>query len=67
MPTNANQPEQLITKEELASRLSMTPDAIKNLVYRRVIPVLRLGHRTIRFRWSEVEAAINRYHQAEIS
>lgn len=67
MATNTAQPEQLITKEELAKRLSMTVDGIKNLVYRRVIPVLRLGHRTIRFRWSEVEVAIERYRQDEIS
>jgi predicted DNA-binding transcriptional regulator AlpA len=62
-----NEPERLITKEELAKQLSMTPAGIKNLVYQRAIPVLRLGHRTIRFRWSEVETAIERYRQAEIS
>ena len=67
MATNTTQSEQLITKEELAQRLNLSVDGVKNLVYRRAIPVLRLGHRTIRFRWSEVEAAIERYRQDEIS
>src|ERR1700676_4817511 len=57
MATNATQPEESITKEQLAKRLSLSVADVKNLVYRRVILVLRLGHRTIRFRGSEVELA----------
>jgi excisionase family DNA binding protein len=67
MASNATQPEELITKEQLAKRLNLTVAGVKNLIQRRAIPVLRLGHRTIRFRWSEVEVAIERYRQAEVS
>ena len=63
MTTNA---EQLIAKEELSKRLNLSAAGVMNLVHRRAIPFIRLGHRTIRFRWSEVETAIERYRQ-EIS
>lgn len=64
MKTNTNQP--LISKSEVASRLGLTPAGVKNLVLRRAIPSIRLGHRTVRFRWSEVETAVNRYRQREV-
>lgn len=61
-----NPPEAFITKEAVAKRLGLTPAGVKSLLARRVIPVYRLGHRTIRFRWSEVEEAIARFRQTEI-
>lgn len=63
---SSNLSEPLITKAEVARRLGLPEIGVKNLVRRRVIPVIRLGHRTVRFRWSEVEAAVDRYRQREI-
>lgn len=63
---NPNATEPLITKSEVALRLGLTEGGVKQLLLRRVIPVIRLGHRTIRFRWSEVVAAVDRYRQNEV-
>jgi excisionase family DNA binding protein len=63
----ANETEPLIDIKEVAVRLGLKVRQVRTLVYRKVIPVLRLGHRTLRFRWSEVEQAVNRYRQKEIS
>ena len=59
--------EGLVTKHEVAKRLSLTARGVESLVSRRVIPALKISRRCVRFRWSEVEAAIERYQQKAIS
>lgn len=48
----------LLTKEDLARRLCMSPDGISKLVSAKRIPVIKLGWRTQRFSWSAVEKAL---------
>lgn len=52
---------ELIDKEELRRRLSLpSVRMVDELMRRRKIPYVRLGHRTVRFSWPKVLAAISR-------
>jgi excisionase family DNA binding protein len=53
-------PLSLLDKHALAQRLGMSDDGILKLVARRQIPVIRLGHRTVRFSWPAVEKALGK-------
>jgi predicted DNA-binding transcriptional regulator AlpA len=57
----AKETEPLIDIKEVALRLGLKVRGVRSMITRRVIPVLRLSKTCLRFRWSEVEAAINRY------
>ena len=59
--------EPFLTIEEVAKKLKLKRRGVENLVARKVIPAFKISRRCIRFRWSEVETAINRYRQREIS
>ena len=60
-----NQP--LLDKEHLRQKLGLESiRGVDELVRRRKIPVIRLGHRTVRFSWPAVEAAIKRLTVNEI-
>ena len=51
--------EELLTKEELARRLRVPSTRIIDEMMRtRKIPFIKLGHRTVRFDWKQVEPAI---------
>ncbi len=51
----------LLTKHELAARLNLPSSRmVDELVRRRHIPVLRLGHKTTRFDWAKVCAALEK-------
>ena len=51
----------LLTKKQLASLLNLpSTRGVDELVRRRVIPIIRLGRKTNRFRWADVLAAISR-------
>ncbi|HEX3817672.1 MAG TPA: helix-turn-helix domain-containing protein [Chthoniobacterales bacterium] len=50
--------EELLKYPEVAKRLRLERKAVVALVKRRAIPAIRLSPRAIRFRWSEVEAAL---------
>ena len=56
----------ILTKQQLAKRLATTPRQIELMVYKRRIPVIRLGHRTVRFSWPKVEAALAKLETAEV-
>jgi excisionase family DNA binding protein len=45
---------------QLARRLATTERHVELLIYSKRIPVIRLGHRTIRFSWPKVEAALEK-------
>lgn len=51
----------LLTKEEMRATLNLpSTRMIDELVRKRKIPVIRLGHRTVRFDLVKVEAALER-------
>ena len=49
-----------LNKLELAERLGITERCVKEMMRRRKIPFLKLGHRTVRFDWAAVEKAVAR-------
>jgi excisionase family DNA binding protein len=54
-----------LTKAELALELRMTKRGVDELMRRRKIPFLALGHRTVRFDWEQVCKALARFeHRA---
>ena len=50
--------EDLLTVDELASRLKVPPSWVYSRTRRNAIPHVRVGHH-IRFTWSEVESWLN--------
>ncbi len=55
----------LITREQLAKRYVISPRSIDRLVQRKVIPVIRLTARCLRFDPQKCDAAIDRFEQVE--
>ena len=51
--------EALLKKDELAALLRVTPRHLEKLTKRRVIPFIKLG-RSIRYKWSAVEKALDK-------
>ena len=59
--TSAITSQPLIGKEELARRLGVpSTKFIDAAVRRKIIPVLKLGRRTVRFDWPKVQKALER-------
>jgi excisionase family DNA binding protein len=56
----------LLTKDELAKRLKLTRRGIECLVARRIIPVIRLSRRCVRFSWEAVQRALAKLEVKEI-
>jgi hypothetical protein len=53
--------EELLNKEQLRHRLNLpSVRGVDEMVKRRKIPVIRIGHRTVRFRWPDVVVALER-------
>ena len=51
----------LLTKEELRLKLNLpSTRMVDELVLRRKIPAIKLGHRTIRFDYQRVRAALDK-------
>jgi excisionase family DNA binding protein len=46
----------LLTVDEVADYLSMTPTAVRHMVYRRQLPFVRLGPKRLRFDVVEINA-----------
>jgi len=63
----AKEIEPLITIDRVAELIGLSRRSVERMVARRQIPAVKLSTRCVRFRWSEVEAAINRYRRREIS
>ncbi|MEA3188709.1 MAG: hypothetical protein QOD99_2539, partial [Chthoniobacter sp.] len=53
-----NDDKNYLNKLELAERLGSTKRGIEEMMRRRKIPFLKLGHRTVRFFWPAVEKAV---------
>lgn len=61
MRTNEGVLGELLTKKELAVKINApSTKLIDELMRSRKIPFLRLGHRTVRFDWEKVQAALAR-------
>jgi excisionase family DNA binding protein len=58
--------EPLITIDRVAELMGLSKRGVEKMMARKQIPSVKLSRRCLRFRWSEVEAAINRYRQREI-
>jgi len=57
---------EVLTKDELAKRLKLTRRGIECLVARRIIPVIRLSRRCVRFSWEAVQRALAKLEVKEI-
>ena len=56
-----------LTKEGLRTRLNLpSTRMIDELMRKRLIPYMRLGHKTIRFSWVKCEAALARLEIREV-
>ena len=52
--------DEFLTKQTLAARLDLpSTRVVDEMVARGVLPAIRLGHRTLRFRWSDVERTLS--------
>ena len=51
-------PDSLLDYEQLANMLGLTKRGVECLVRSRKIPVIKLGHRTVRFSWARVQQAL---------
>lgn len=61
MGVDAHLQEPLITKRETARLAAVSTRTIENWGRQRLIPVFRIGGRTVRYRWSDVAAALDRF------
>jgi excisionase family DNA binding protein len=51
--------KEFLTKSEVAQKLNLpSTRVVEDLVSRGHLPAIRLGHRTVRFRWSDVEKTL---------
>ena len=62
----SNAAEQLLKKQDIAQRCRTSLRTVDRWVNERRIPYLNLDKRTIRFRWKDVEEAINRMAVKEV-
>jgi hypothetical protein len=61
MCVNGNMAEKLVTYGGLAALTGLSTRQLRTLAYRRAIPAIRLGHRTVLFAPSKVQKALDRY------
>ena len=65
-PAGAINPAYL-DKKQLARQLGVSPRFIEKLVARKVLPVVRISRRCVRFHLARVEAALARLEAKELS
>jgi excisionase family DNA binding protein len=52
--------EPLLDYGQMAAELGVPVRSLRQLVYKGVVPHLRLGHRTVKFQRSQIEKALRR-------
>ncbi|MBI5892151.1 MAG: excisionase family DNA-binding protein [Deltaproteobacteria bacterium] len=52
--------EKPISAREIAERLSITTATVRNWAHKGIIPFIRVGARTMRFKWCDVEKIIQK-------
>lgn len=60
MENNQNQGDYLLTTEEIAERLRMSVERLRELVKDGTVPCIKLNTRTWRFHWPTVLAALQK-------
>ena len=58
--------ERLLKRHELASRLAMSSRGVAEMTRKRMIPVIRLGRKCVRYDFAKVKAAIDRFEIQEV-
>jgi excisionase family DNA binding protein len=58
---------ELLTAAELAERLRVKPGTVREWARRGLIPSVRLGHKTIRYRLAAVVAALSEHQKGAAS
>lgn len=58
--------EPLLNYEQAAGELGIPVRSLRDLVYKGIVPHLRLGHRTVKFRRSEIERALKKRAVKEV-
>jgi excisionase family DNA binding protein len=58
--------EPLLNYEQAAAELNVPVRSLRQLVYKGIVPHLRLGHRTVKFRRSEIERALKKRAVKEV-
>jgi predicted DNA-binding transcriptional regulator AlpA len=68
MTANKTNDDSLLTKKQLSIKLGLTSTrGVDELMKRRKIPCVKLGHRTVRFKLDAVMAAIERLTIKEVA
>jgi excisionase family DNA binding protein len=52
--------ESLPRKQDVAKRYNISVRTVERLIHDRLIPCIKFNARCVRFRWPDVEAAVNR-------
>jgi excisionase family DNA binding protein len=58
--------EPLLGYDEMAAELGVPVRSLRQLVYKGIVPHLRLGHRTVKFQRSKVERALKKREVREV-
>ena len=58
--------EPLLDYEKLATELGVPVHSLRSFVYKGVVPYVKLGHTTVKFRASEVERALKKRTVREV-
>jgi excisionase family DNA binding protein len=59
--TARSHPDQMLTEQEVAALLKVHPRTVRGFRERRLLHAVKLGHRTIRYRASEVDELVNQH------
>ena len=59
--------DDLLNIKELAQRLGLKRSAVETMVAKRKIPIIRINRRVLRFRWRDVNAALDRMTVADLN
>lgn len=52
----------LLTSEQVCEKLSINRTYLYRLIHKEKLPYYGLGHRTLRFKWSEVKSWLENRH-----
>ena len=64
--TGSGNDAKLLNKAQLAERLNMTLRGVECMTRSRIIPVIKLGHRTLRYSWPRVCEALAKREVREV-
>ena len=59
--------EELIDTPEVAERAKVCPRTVQSWSSRKIIPVIRIGPRCVRYKWRDVEKALAKFTVKEVA